>query len=255
FFCVHGLGGEVLRFRELALHLGSDQPFYGLQPQGLDGKQLPYTRIEDMAAHYIQQIQTIQPHEPYLIGGYSCGGIIVYEMARQLLMQGKKVALLVLFDTYGSRNIESVPLQKPASRHWKSLLAIASNYIIEQVKGNTERLKYQIKEIHWRFVFQLHLSLGRPLAYSYRKFMVEEATRQALRKYVLQGYSGRATVFRTEDNLVVGQQKADPKMGWGELALGGVDIYDISGTHNSIFKEPHVRSVSEKMKACISKSA
>ncbi|MBN3927684.1 amino acid adenylation domain-containing protein, partial [Nostoc sp. NMS4] len=64
FFCVHGFGGEVLRFRELALHLESDQPFYGLQPQGLDGKQLPYTRIEDMAAHYIRQIQTIQPHEP-----------------------------------------------------------------------------------------------------------------------------------------------------------------------------------------------
>ncbi|MEH1971926.1 MAG: amino acid adenylation domain-containing protein [Nostoc sp.] len=248
FFCVHGLGGEVLRFRELAVHLGSDQPFYGLQPQGLDGKQLPYTRIEEMAAHYIQQIQTIQPHEPYLIGGYSSGGIIAYEMARQLVMQGKKVALLVLFDTYGSRNIASVPL---ASRHWKSLLAIASNYVIEQVKGNTERFKYQIKEILWRIVFQFHLSLGRPLPYSNRKFMVEEATRQALRKYVLQVYSGQATVFRTEDGLVVGQREADAKMGWGKLALGGVDIYDISGIHNSIFKEPHVRSVSEKMKACI----
>lgn len=251
FFCVHGLGGEVLRFRELAVHLGADQPFYGLQPQGLDGKQLPYTRIEDMAAHYIQQIQTIQPHEPYLIGGYSSGGIIAYEMARQLAIQGKKVALLVLFDTYGSRNIESVSLQKPASRHWKSLLAIAYNGLIKQVRENTERLKYQIKEILWRIVFHFHLILGRPLPYSNRKYMVEEATRQALRKYVLQVYSGRATVFRTEDGLVVGQREADAKMGWGKLALGGVDIYDISGIHNSIFKEPHVRSVSEKMKACI----
>jgi amino acid adenylation domain-containing protein len=251
FFCVHGLGGEVLRFRELAVHLGSDQPFYGLQPQGLDGKQLPYTRIEDMATHYVQQIQTIQPHEPYLIGGYSSGGIIAYEMARQLAVQGKEVALLVLFDTYGSRNIESVSLQKPVSRHWKSLLAIASNYLIEQVKGNTERLKYQIKEILWRFVFHFHLILGRHLPYSNRKYMVEEATRQALRKYVLQVYSGKATVFRTEDGLVVEQREADAKMGWGKLALGGVDIYDISGIHNSIFKEPHVRSVSDKMKACI----
>ncbi|MBN4004178.1 amino acid adenylation domain-containing protein [Nostoc sp. LPT] len=251
FFCVHGFGGEVLRFRELAVHLGSDQPFYGLQPQGLDGKQLPYTRIEDMAAHYIQQIQTIQPHEPYLIGGYSSGGIIVYEMARQLVMQGKKVALLVLFDTYGSRNIESVPLQKPTSGNWKSLFATASNYVIKQVKGNTELLKYQIKEILWRIVFYFHLILKRPLPYSNRKFMVEQATREALRKYVLQVYSGRATVFRTEDSLVVGQQEGDPKMGWGKLALGGVDIYDVSGIHNSIFKEPHVRTVSEKMKACI----
>ncbi|MEH2435495.1 MAG: amino acid adenylation domain-containing protein [Nostoc sp.] len=250
FFCVHGFSGEVLRFRELAVHLGSDQPFYGLQPQGLDGKQLPYTRIESMAAHYIQQIQTIQPHEPYFIGGYSSGGIIAYEMARQLVMQGKKVAFLVLFDTYGLRNIESVPLQKTASSH-KSFLTIASNYVFEQVKRNTDRLKSQIKEILWRIVFHFHLIIGRPLPYSNRKFMVEEATRQALRKYVLQVYSGRATVFRTEDGLVVGQREADSKMGWGKLALGGVDIYDISGIHNSIFKEPHVRSVSKKMKDCI----
>ncbi|MEH2064608.1 MAG: amino acid adenylation domain-containing protein [Nostoc sp.] len=251
FFCVHGLGGEVLRFRELAVHLGSDQPFYGLQPKGLDGKQLPYTRIDKMAAYYIQQIQTIQPHEPYLLGGYSSGGIIAYEMARQLAIQGKKVALLVLFDTYGSRNIESAPLQKPTSRNWKSLLAIASNYVIKQVKGNTERLKYQIKEILWRIVFHFHLILGRPLPYSNRKYMVEESTRQALRKYVLQVYSGKATVFRTEDGLVIGQREADTQMGWGKLALGGVDIYDIFGIHNSVFKEPHVRFVSEKMKACI----
>ncbi|MHC5719143.1 MAG: thioesterase domain-containing protein, partial [Nostoc sp.] len=229
------------------MHLGSDQPFYGLEAQGLDGKQLPCTRIEDMATHYIQQIQTIQPHEPYLIGGYSSGGIIAYEMARQLVMQGKKVALLVLFDTYGSIKTESLPLQKLTSRHWKSLLAIASNYVIEQVKRNIKRLKCQIKEI-------VCLILGRPLPYSNRKFMVEEATRLALRKYVLQVYSGRATVFRAEDDFVVGQREADPKMGWGELALGGVDIYDISGTHNCIFDEPHVRSMSEKMKACISKS-
>ncbi|OUL18199.1 non-ribosomal peptide synthetase [Nostoc sp. 106C] len=251
FFCVHGLGGEVLRFRELAVHLGADQPFYGLQPQGLDGKQLPYNRIEDMAAHYIRQIQTIQPHEPYCIGGYSSGGIIAYEMARQLFMQGKEVALLVLFDTFGSRPIKSESLQQPASRNWKNLLKIASNYIVEQAQKNREELKYRIKEILWRFVFQFHLSLGRPLPYSYRKFMVEEATRKALREYVLRVYTGRATVFRTEDGRLIGEQEGDPKMGWGKLASGGVEIYDISGIHNSVFKEPYVRSVSEKMKACI----
>ncbi len=128
-----------------------------------------------MAAHYIQQIQTIQPREPYLIGGYSSGGIIAYEMARQLAMQGKEVALLVLFDTYGSKNTESLSLQKPASRDWKSLLAIASNYLIEQVKGNTERFKYQIKEILWRFVFSLSLDSWSPLTLLQPEYMVEHA--------------------------------------------------------------------------------
>ncbi|BAY10595.1 non-ribosomal peptide synthetase [Calothrix sp. NIES-2098] len=254
FFCVHGLGGEVLRFRELAVHLGADQPFYGLQPQGLDGKKLPYDRIEDMAAHYIRQIQTIQPHEPYFIGGYSSGGIIAYEMARQLVMQGKEVALLVLFDTFGSRSVKSESLQQPNSRNWKNLLKIASDYIIEQVQGHKEELKYRIKEILWRFAFQFHLSLGRPLPYSYRKFMVAEATRKALREYVLRVYSGRATVFRTEDGRLVEEQEGDRQMGWGKLVLGGVEIYDISGIHNSVFKEPQVSSVSATIKALIDKA-
>ena len=77
-FCIHPLGGEILCYRDLALHLGSDQPVYGLQPQGLDGKQPLLNRIEDMAAQYIREIQTIQPNGPYYPGGYSFGGIIAY---------------------------------------------------------------------------------------------------------------------------------------------------------------------------------
>lgn len=254
FFCVHGLGGEVLRFRELAVHLGTDQPFYGLQPQGLDGKKIPYNRIEDMAAHYIQKIQSIQPHEPYFIGGYSSGGIIAYEIARQLLMQGKEVALLVLFDTFGSKDIKSEPLQQPASHKWKNSLKIASNYVFEKLQRHREELKYQIKKMLWRVVFQFHLSFGQPLPYSNRKFMVEESTRKALREYVLQAYSGRVIVFRTEEGRVIEEQVGDRQMGWGKLALGGVKIYDISGIHNSVFKEPQVQSVSAIIKALINQS-
>lgn len=81
FFCIHGQQGNVLNFRELALYLGADQPFYGLQSLGLDGKELPYFRIEDMAAHYINEIQTLQPEGPYFLGGNSMGGIVAFEMS------------------------------------------------------------------------------------------------------------------------------------------------------------------------------
>ena len=90
-------------FRELVLHLGLDQPFYGLQRQGLDGKQPLYTRIEDMATHYIQEIQTIQPNGPYFLGGYSFGGVVAFEMARQLQEQGQQVGILVMLDKLPSR--------------------------------------------------------------------------------------------------------------------------------------------------------
>jgi amino acid adenylation domain-containing protein len=101
FFCVHAAAGNVLFYSDLARHLGSDQPFYGLQAQGLDGDEDPYNRVEEMASHYIDEIRTVQPKGPYLLGGLSFGGVLAYEMAQQLRAQGEKVGLLVLFDTYG----------------------------------------------------------------------------------------------------------------------------------------------------------
>src|SRR4030095_15337328 len=81
FFCVHGVGGNVLTYRALAQYLGPDQPLYGLQSAGLDGKQTPHTTVEAMAAHYVEAICDLQPEGPYFLGGLSFGGIVAYEMA------------------------------------------------------------------------------------------------------------------------------------------------------------------------------
>lgn len=108
-FCVHGGTGDVLWFRELAHHLGKEQPFYGLQSRGLDGCQEPFTRIEDMAAHYISEIRLVQPEGPYLLGGYCFGGEVVYEMARQLQSQGEKVLLLAIISSIPNIGYHKAP--------------------------------------------------------------------------------------------------------------------------------------------------
>jgi len=100
FFCVHAAGGNVLEYLDLARALGPDQPFYGLQAKGLDGKQEPHTTIKQMATHYIAEMREVQPEGPYLIGGRSSGGTIAFEMACQLSAAGQDVALLALLDTY-----------------------------------------------------------------------------------------------------------------------------------------------------------
>jgi thioesterase domain-containing protein len=90
------VGGNVLEFYDLARHLGTDQPFYGLQSRGLDGRHAPHARIEDMAADYVREIRSLQPSGPYFLGGRSLGGIIAYEMARQLRAQDQKSACSLL---------------------------------------------------------------------------------------------------------------------------------------------------------------
>jgi thioesterase domain-containing protein len=83
-FVVSGWGGRVLGLNGLARLLGEDQPVFGLQPQGLDGREPFLTRVEDMAAYYLRGVREVQPHGPYCLAGYSFGGFVVFEMAQQL---------------------------------------------------------------------------------------------------------------------------------------------------------------------------
>src|ERR1700679_3873858 len=108
FFCMHGAGGNVLIYRELSNLLGNDQPFYGVQAQGLDGSAPPLTKIEDMAALYVKEIRRARPSGPYLLGGYCLGGTIAYEVAQQLRAQAQEVALLALLDTTDWSKIPAV---------------------------------------------------------------------------------------------------------------------------------------------------
>ncbi|AOX02682.1 hypothetical protein BJP34_27465 [Moorena producens PAL-8-15-08-1] len=99
-FCIHPVGGNLLCYAELARHLDQDYPVYGLQSLGLDGQQQPLTSVEEMASHYIQAIQQIQPQGSYHLIGWSFGGVIAYEMAQQLQTKNTSVALLTLIDSY-----------------------------------------------------------------------------------------------------------------------------------------------------------
>ncbi|HTQ78615.1 MAG TPA: amino acid adenylation domain-containing protein, partial [Thermoanaerobaculia bacterium] len=105
FFCVHPIGGSVFCYRELAARLGDlgdlggTQPFYGLEARGLDPSETPDTRIEAMAASYVAAIRTVQPEGPYRLGGWSFGGLVAVEMARQLEQDGQSVDLALIDPT------------------------------------------------------------------------------------------------------------------------------------------------------------
>ena len=106
FFCVAGGGGSVMYYYPLALHMGADRPFLGLQAVGLDGDCEPLTSVEALAAAQLEAIQTVQPHGPYLLGGHCFGGSVAFEISQLLLAKGEEVALLVLIDV-PSRYIET----------------------------------------------------------------------------------------------------------------------------------------------------
>jgi len=99
-FVTHGLGGSVIDFFQVVKHIRTSHQIQGMQAKGIDGAEEPFDRIEDMAAFYLHAIRQVQPHGPYLLAGYSLGGLVTLEMAQQLTAVGEKVALLAMLDSY-----------------------------------------------------------------------------------------------------------------------------------------------------------
>src|SRR5206468_12126080 len=95
-FCVHGAGGNVLNFKIISDRLGPQQPFYGLQAQGVDGRLQPLKTIEEMAAQYVEAIRSVDARGPYQLAGYSGGGVIALEMAQVLKREGAQVQLVAM---------------------------------------------------------------------------------------------------------------------------------------------------------------
>src|SRR5579863_3139139 len=129
FFCIHGAGGNVLIYRELSQSLGSDQPFFGLQSQGLDGGCPPLTKIEDMASLYVKAIRRQQSQGPYFLGGYCGGGLIAFEVAQQLRNEGEEIALLALFDTMNPAKIEPRSIWGRSYYYCERLFFHAANFM------------------------------------------------------------------------------------------------------------------------------
>ena len=130
FFCIHGGGGNVLIYRELSRHLGPDQPFFGLQAQGLDGDRPCLNAIEEMASLYVKEIRRFQPKGPYHLGGYCMGGTVAYEMAQQLRTQGEEVALLALFDTMNWCSIPPDNAWRKARQFWQRVKFHGKNFLL-----------------------------------------------------------------------------------------------------------------------------
>ncbi|MBW4476879.1 MAG: AMP-binding protein [Tolypothrix brevis GSE-NOS-MK-07-07A] len=250
-FFVHPLGGEILCYRDLANHLGSEQPVYGLQPQGLDGEQAPLTSIEDMAAHYIQEIKSIQGNGPYFLGGYSFGGIVAFEMAQQLCKQGEKVGLLVMFDTSRPGTERRSPFLKRFLEHINNFVQQGPIYLQQKLVGWREWGTYQIREKYKRF-----LEKSNRLPEDDKHLAIIDANVLAQSQYMFQVYPGQMTLLRTDDKNrddAVGMHY-DPQFGWGELVTGGIDIHYISGSHLSLLEEPNVQLLAEKLKLCLEKA-
>ncbi|WP_422614292.1 thioesterase domain-containing protein [Calothrix parietina] len=222
-------GIHSTRYHALANYLGTEQPIYALR-YGLaveNGENMPTLpeKMEDLAAHYIQEMRIIQPQGPYYLMGLCIESIIAFEMAQQLTAQGEKVAMLALFDPTIEEGAKPLSWQNKLL----NILKIGTGEVIQRAKK------------------------------SLVKKMIARNNKQAVNKaqvkykdYVLKPYQGKAFIFKPVDRISL-TYDYEPDLGWGKLINGGLEIHEIPGVHTDIFQEPNVQVVAEKLKECLGK--
>jgi len=259
FFCVPGVGGNILGFYDLARQLGSDQPVYGLQAPGLDAKREPLTRVEDMAAHYINEIKAVLPEGPFLLGGASFGGRVAFEIARQLEKQGHSVALMALFDAFAPGAEDSSPIVRAIHRHLKRsgarLAYHGKNLLLgsergDYIRSKSRTLRRRIRSRIWQAIYKSFRVRSKPLPRVLQD--VREAGYLANRSYIPGPYGGKVTLFRAGMRSAMDGGSQD--MGWGRLALGGVEIRQVPGDHVDMLLRPQVELLAEQLRHCIEKA-
>ena len=256
-FIAHGIGGSLLSFMELAAELGPEQPVYGLQlPAVVDEHQ---AELRVLAANYVKQVRAIQPSGPYHLAGHSSGGVIVFEMACQLVEQGDTVGLLALLDCDpNTGKIVHRPFQnwdslKASFRRARAELMMREFGIGELLK---RRIAYQkIKIRNWLAARSRRLRRARHwLPHPLADWLLgaEGNLSLALRDHQLRPYPGKATLFIAQDEP---GSDTEPERAWAGKILGGCETQGIPGTHRTMLARPQVISLAREIRQRLARNA
>jgi thioesterase domain-containing protein len=255
FFCVHPVGGNVLCYHDLARHLGQEQPFYGLQAKGLEGEQEPYTNIELMAARYLEEVRAVQAEGPYLIGGWSMGGVVAFEMAQQLRAQGQEVGLLALIDSMYTSS-ENAARGDDGGAMLLDLFAanLAGTFNVNLPALTGERLAKLQTEERLTFILDEAKKAGViPPSFDLQQIRallkVFVANFEALHSYVPKPYAGPLTIFAASESIV--RQARNNIRGWEALAQGPLSVHELPGNHFTIINKTHVQTLAAQIKTCL----
>ncbi|RKI64410.1 amino acid adenylation domain-containing protein [Corallococcus sp. AB049A] len=217
FFCVHPVGGNVLAYAALAKQLGPEQPFYGLQSQGLDGGRPPLDSVEAMAALYVAAVRTVQPHGPYRLGGWSMGGVVAFEMARQLQARGETVEFVALIDPSPATD-DRVPFDVDDPGRVAALFELDQGQLAEQAAATQE---------------------GRTL------LRVFTHNLRALKHHRPGTFTGRVLLLQAGDDPARGDD------GWSAHVQGELTREVLPGTHYTLLQPPHVQRLAGRLREAL----
>ncbi len=253
FFLVAGMFGNVLNLRHLAHQIGADRPFYGIQARGLFGDDPPHEDFVEMAQEYLEELRSVQPDGPYLLGGFSGGGIAAYEMAQQLRADGEETSLLVMLDT---------PLPDQPPLRFSDRIKIQLDNLREE--GPSYATSWARNRIAWEK--ERRRRAAGPVAgpdTTLHSDVIEAAFYRALERYDVRPYDGTVTLYRprlTPAHVFGPDRQIDINRrfvyfdnGWGPYCKR-VDVTEVPGDHDSMVLEPAVRVLAGHIRRAIAEA-
>jgi amino acid adenylation domain-containing protein/FkbH-like protein len=253
-FLVHGAGGDILwGYANLSAHMPGDQPIYGIKSSGQAGRE-EFTRIEDMAACYVQELRAFQKHGPYYLGGYCFGGNVAYEMARQLHASGEKVAFVALLDSApANAGYERIRWWAPSYgvRFARNLYYWLADFARQTSKERRDFIIRKMRVLSRTFTQgrgDRKVDLESVIDVSHfpeNELRLWQIHLQALVDHVQQPYSGEVLLLRTRGQPLLCSLESD--FCWRKLAQGGVQVTVIPGSHENVFMEPNVRTLAKEL--------
>jgi thioesterase domain-containing protein len=230
-FIAHGMGGNVMDFYQLVRHIVSPHAIHGMQAKGVDGVDKPFERIEDMAQFFLDAITELQPHGPYLLVGYSLGGLVALELAHRLSENGEEVALLAMLESYPHRRYLSVRQRvrlftRMARHHAAALLQLPIREVLSYLMNPAERLLYVSRDASGGVHNQPPIEA--PFAAATER--MRDSAYLALTRYRPRFYRGKIKFVRAEITL---RFPDDPTAVWGKLA-DQLDVETVPGDHHGI---------------------
>ncbi|UFZ08166.1 amino acid adenylation domain-containing protein [Bradyrhizobium ontarionense] len=269
FFLVHTGGGTVLNYVPLVRSLAANVSVFGIQARALDGDGDPHRDIAEMAADYVEKLRQLQPAGPYLLGGHSLGGVIVYEMARQLSEAGHQVALQAMFDSTLARPSDHA-LAGDLSRDTDTRDLAAAAKTIARFMGKQLALSLQdIRDLPLdnqitHVLTHLERADALPFGDAYKMMCnllnVSRAHVEARRSYHPAPSAVPVTLFRVHDAGPADDSSADgdaifrDSLGWSAVSSRPVRVFRVPGDHVTMMNEPHVGVLAESLRSCLSEA-
>jgi len=250
-FAVPGHNGDVFCYRTLVRHLNDDQPFYGLQPPGLDGQSVPRTRVEDLAGYFATQIRAFHPEGPYIVAGFCTGGTIAFELARQLLQHGAAVSVLALFGAAYPTSYRFLPqLRQHVNHQVQRVVKHARALGSALAEGRRSYIADKLRQRELRRTAERAAALDPVLA---ERAKVERATVAAVRRYVPGHFAGRVSLFLPDRKWT---RSADAPLRWRSVAQCSEQYFGPEGCNgDTMLREPYAAAFAGLFRQCCEKHA